>query len=540
MMKMNWRLAGAAVLALVCVQSNVSGQANVMAQQPPAGQQLSLDEAIRLARENSEQMTIARADVKRATGEQYRARSEYYPQLNGSLTYTRTLKSEFSALQVDSTTFGEQCADFVPNAGAPLDQRVGALESQLVCQNDENPFANIFTNLPFGRAHTYNLGVTLLQSVYTGGRVQAQSRAAKANHASAEIGLSSTSAQLVLDVTESYYNALLSDQLLAIAEATMTQAETTLSQVKLAHQVGDQPEFELLRAQVTRDNQRPVVIQRRSDRDLAHMRLKQLLNLPLEREVQLTSPLLEPSAAPVAVSATQGDTAVSARAPVRQAAEAVRASDAAVTIAKSQRLPQLSVSSQYGQVNYPTNGVPVFSDLRSNWTVSASVTVPIYTGGRLHGDALVAEANASAARARLQDTRERAALDTHDALERLQAAQASWQASAGTVEQATRAYTIGEIRFKEGISTQLELDDARILLQQARANRAVAARDLLVARARVALLPDLPLNQGSAVPSAGNVGVGGTSTQPVTAPRAPQQTQTSRPGMPVQASRVGN
>jgi hypothetical protein len=139
----------------------------------------------------------------------------------------------------------------------------------------------------------------------------------------------------------------------------------------------------------------------------------------------------------------------------------------------------------------------------------------------------------------LQDTRERAALDTHDALERLQAAEASWQASAGTVEQATRAYTIGEIRFKEGISTQLELDDARILLQQARANRAVAARDLLVARARVTLLPDLPLNPGSAVPSAGNVGVGGTTTQPVAAPR-PQQTQTSRPGMPVQASRVGN
>ena len=32
-----------------------------------------------------------------------------------------------------------------------------------------------------------------------------------------------------------------------------------------------------------RDNQRPLVIQRRSDREVAYLRLKQLLNLPLDR-----------------------------------------------------------------------------------------------------------------------------------------------------------------------------------------------------------------------------------------------------------------
>jgi len=35
--------------------------------------------------------------------------------------------------------------------------------------------------------------------------------------------------------------------------------------------------------------------------------------------------------------------------------------------------------------------------------------------------------------------------------------------------------------------------DARLLLQQTQVNRAQAARDLQVARARVALLPSLPL-----------------------------------------------
>ncbi len=79
---------------------------------------------------------------------------------------------------------------------------------------------------------------------------------------------------------------------------------------------------------------------------------------------------------------------------------------------------------------------------------------------------------------------------------------AAFEASAGTVEQATRAYQIAEVRFQSGVSTQLELSDARLLLQQAEANRAQAARDLQVARARVALLPDLPLNVSSGTTTA--------------------------------------
>jgi outer membrane protein TolC len=67
----------------------------------------------------------------------------------------------------------------------------------------------------------------------------------------------------------------------------------------------------------------------------------------------------------------------------------------------------------------------------------------------------------------------------------------------GTAEQAQRAYDIAEVRFREGISTQLELSETRNQLQQALANRAQAARNLQVARKRLELLPYLPLSQGS-------------------------------------------
>ena len=129
----------------------------------------------------------------------------------------------------------------------------------------------------------------------------------------------------------------------------------------------------------------------------------------------------------------------------------------------------------------------------SDWNVSVSVSLPLFTGGRLSGERMAARADAEEARLRLAQTRELAALDSRTAASTLEAAEAAYAASAGTVEQAERAYAIAEIRQQEGISTQTELGDSRIQLEQARANRAQSARDLQVARMRVRLLRDLPI-----------------------------------------------
>ncbi|HUP90361.1 MAG TPA: TolC family protein [Longimicrobiales bacterium] len=537
--KLFLRAIGAAVIAILVLAGRSHAQ---------GAQQLSLDDAIRVARGQSEQVSIAQAGVMRATGQQLQARSQYMPQLYGSLAYTRTLKSEFSALQDSdssstSNNESEDCGTFTPNPALPLPARVDSLERAVECNSNANPFA-AFADLPFGREHQFNMGLSFSQNVFAGGRIVAQNRIARAGRRTAEIGLASAEAQLMLDVTEAYYNAALSDRMLAIAEATLQQAETTLSQARLARQVGDKPEFELLRAQVTRDTQQPIVIQRRSDRDVAYMRLKQMLNIPLDRSVALSTSLGDDQLPATVVQASErlalADTVTDVRAPVRQAAEAVNMQESQKKIAAAQRLPSLAISSQYGRVGYPEGfGIPGWNDFRSNWTVTASLQVPLFTGGRIKGDNMVAQANLDEARLRLQQTRELAALDTRHAIERLSSAEASWRASSGTVEQANRAYHIAEIRYKEGISTQLELADSRILLQQAQANRALAARDLQIARARIALLRDLPLNAGGAaqfqtMPS--NIQM---PQQQQTQPQQ-QQPQQQRPATGVQTSTVGN
>jgi outer membrane protein TolC len=314
-------------------------------------------------------------------------------------------------------------------------------------------------------------------------------------------------------VTQSYYDAALADRLVSIQEASLSQTEEVLRQTTVARQVGNQAEYDLLRAQVSRNNQVPVVLQARNARQVAYYRLKQLLNLPMDGALDLSTPLddstgtgatvisavnagtsraLSPGAQPLTA-----DTSASDRAPVRELQATVHAQEALLHAARGERLPTVQITSGYQRLYFPANFFPQWNSARENWTIGASVSLPLFTGGRIRGDELVAQGNLDQARAQLEQTREVAALDARVALSSLEQAQASWQASAGTAQQASRAYSIDQIRYREGISTQTDLSQSRLQLEQALANRAQAARDLAVARVRLALLRDLPIQAGT-------------------------------------------
>ncbi len=507
-----------------------AGGASAQTPAAPPARPLSLEAALDLAERESEAVGIAGAEVSRALGERRRARSGYLPQLSGSASYTRTLRSQFSAIQEGDEPAEpppEDCPSFVPRPGLPVEERLDSLEAAVECASNADPFAS-FSDLPFGQENTYRFGLSFSQTLFAGGRLRGQSQAAEAGLRSAELGLTAARAQLLLEVAQAYYDAALGDRLAAIAEQTLDQADTTLSQTRLARQVGNQSEFDLLRARVTRDNQRPVVILRRADRDLAHYRLRQMLNLPLDQPLALTTPLGDTSlvrtAAMTALVETPGDTAAATRVPVRQAEAAVASQQGQLRVARAQRLPQVSLTSDYAEIAYPADGSPFGTSYFSDWNVAVGLQLPLFTGGRIRGDMELARAGLEQARLRLQQTRERAQLDARDAALELESAIAAWEASAGTEEQAARAYQIAEVRYREGISIQTELNEQRIQLAQAQVNRASAARDLQVARIRLALLPALPLGEpagGTAGAPLAPGGTGGTGQiQPYQAPRS--------------------
>jgi outer membrane protein len=491
---------------------------------------VSLEEAIRLADKSSETVEIARAAVTRAGGQQRMAASLFRPQLGASLSYGRALASQFESLAggggPDTTTFKSLCSPNIDPTATPA-ERTTALNQAQTCQGGGGGID--FASVGFGAKNSWTLGLQFSQNVFTAGKASGQRVAANAGRRAADVELTAQRAQLILDVTQAYYNAVLAARLSDIAQASLGWNDDVLRQTTKAREVGSSSEFDLLRAQVARDNYVPVVLQRRSDRTVAMLRLKQLLELPLDDSLTLTTDIdTLPAAAVTAASGitiSSPDTTADARATVREAAANVTAQQGLLRAARADRYPSIALTSGYQRLSFPEDFAPNFSKKVENWTVGVSASVALLSGGRTTGGVMMADANLRDAKARHKQAREFAALDSRITLSQLEQAEAAWRASLGTAEQARKAYSIDEIRYREGISTQTDLTQSRLLVEQAMVNRAVAARDLAVARMRLTLLKDLPLNGGS--PSSATAG---TSSSAPTPPPQPSRTTTGSAG----------
>jgi outer membrane protein TolC len=467
-------LAAPSAVAAQAAPAAAPPAATPAAAAPPAGAGapvLTLDDALALAEARNESVLIAEAGVRRARGVEAQVHSQRLPQLTGTASYDRTLASEFDGIfDTDSLGNGE---------------------------GEENAFAD----LPFGQPNAYRLGLSFSQLIYAGGRERALERQARLGRDVANLAVGSAKAQLALDVAQAFYDAALADRLVTIADETLAQATRTFEQTRSKREAGLVSEFELLRAQVDRDTLQSPRVRAGNTRDVAYFRLKQLLDLPLGAPIQLAAQLDDPRLAPAARFATRLAEAEAAAQPrlrtaVSQAELGVKASEEGVVIADAQRKPAIALQSVAGLVNYPSV-FPGVEDWRKNWTVSLGVQLPILTGGRIKAEQNIARADLDSAKAQLQLTKELSDLDDASARASLGAARADWEVAGGTIQQATRAYEIAELRFREGLSTQLELSDARLLLAQAQVNRARAARDLQLTRVRLALLPELPLGTGA-------------------------------------------
>lgn len=440
---------------------------------------LSLADALHQARPASEQVGIAQAEVSRTKGVVTQTRSALLPQINLGPQYTRVLESPYQNLFPGGSTGGEN---------------------------------------PFTSTNQWRLGGSVGISLFNMSQ-WSQLGASQAGTRVSQLQLSQQEALTILTVASAYYDASLSAQLLTITEFTLAQAEKTLADVTLGREVGTQSEFEQLRARVSRDNQIPVVTRARANQDIAITRLKQLLDVPLSSELVLATPLddnpdIGDLPADVAAMILSADTTVAARTVVRAAEETVAQSEQLSAAASRQWIPTMSTTMNYNRAGYSSDFFPVNNQFGNDWTINAVVNWPLFTSGRISGARQQASATLETARLRAKLTAEQAALDNATVNARLREARDNSLATASVVEQALRAYEIAELRYSEGVSTQTELQDVRLQLEQARANQAQAARDTQVARFRRALLPHLPLGtaDGAALTTS-SVTSAGTATQ---------------------------
>lgn len=416
---------------------------------------LSLEEAVQRSQAESEEVRLARAQRALAESQVVQTRAGALPQVNASVVYNRTLASLF-----DNISFGP-----------PVDPGDGD-------GGMEDPFAS----LPFGRRNTWIATMQIAQPLYSGGRISTGLQIAEHVRRAADLQIEEAEADISLQVRTAYFQAVLADAFVGISEEAYQLADAQFRQVELFRRQGTASEFDLLRAQVERDNLEPNIVEARNARNLAELNLKRLINLPADQPIVLSTPL-DPRVGAVNVSELR---AVLLERPALQALEEVVASrEGAVRIARSARLPNIGASGNFSYQGFPPGVTPRDVDWQRDWSLGFQLSLPVFNGFRTRGQ--IQQANAELMQARLQrdQLREGLEMELEAALGEFEAARSQIEARRATVEQARQALELAELRFRTGLSTQLEVSNARLLLEQARVNEVQALFNYINTLARL-------------------------------------------------------
>lgn len=278
--------------------------------------------------------------------------------------------------------------------------------------------------------------------------------------------------QLTVALAGSYYDLLLAQDRVRIADETSVLFARTLAATELRLKAGDIAPSDLSRIRVDQlraDNDRRQAV---ADRERARIALAYLIGLDAD-----AGGLVAADPWPVADAAERGDvpTVIEGRADVRAALLRVQAAEKARDLARALRTRDVTVSVQYE--HFP-------SQVQNN-TVGLGVSVPLFTGYQFEGEIRRGEVGVQAASEALERTRalaraeiDRAWSDLASARERVQ------RYDGGLLREAQRAAEAAEFAYRNGALGVVDLLDARRIFTATRNDAAGARADL--ARALVA------------------------------------------------------
>ncbi|HEU4561587.1 MAG TPA: TolC family protein [Longimicrobium sp.] len=474
-------IAAAAAFLLACAPLGVHAQQAPRAAAAASADtvSLTLDAALTRALGESDEIRLARSEVGLANAEVRATRAQALPQLSANVAYTRTFASPFGGGGGGITL--PDSLRFSPDSTLSLAQRVSYLE-----RNTPNAglmgIGSLFSGLPFGQENTYTATLSGSQTLFSGGRTGAALRIARSYRSAAELTLVEREAEITLQVRTAYTQAQLAQELSTIARAALEQAEAFLAQERLRQRAGESSDLEVLRAEVSRDNLRPQLVQAENAAQLAQLELKRLLNIPAGQPVRLTSPLDAPAQAAAEADAAL---ATAGRASVAAAEQQVAMREEGIRIARGAFLPTVSLQAHYGRQLQPTSMFAFGESWRGDAAATLNVSVPIFSGGQRTAELQQARLEAERARLQLSQLREGVQVEYEQARGEAERARTAITARQTTVQAAQRVYDLTVLRYQRGLATQLEVSQSRLELLQARSNLAQAIADLRIAAARV-------------------------------------------------------
>lgn len=339
-----------------------------------------------------------------------------------------------------------------------------------------------------GSDNVINLGLDLSQTIYRGGQVGAGLKMARFYRQISETNSDRMRGNIVHQVRNGFYDVLLAEAIVEVSTAAYDRAVAQHEAIQRFYEAGTVSEYDVLRSKVEVTNAHPPVTQARNRLAVAKADLKRLIGLPRQARIRCNGSL------DVDVSGLPGDiekavdAALSNRPDLKAAQLQAAMNDASIRLARGENRPEVSLSAGYlmqAQVDDPAFKSLAFNDFSRSWNTLINVSFPVFDGRQNSGLVMQAQADYELSRYVERQLRKQIEVDVTEALLGLMEASERVSAGAEAVELASRGLAIARVQFEGGVSTQLELIDAQLILKQAETDHVTAEYDLATAAARL-------------------------------------------------------
>jgi multidrug efflux system outer membrane protein len=289
------------------------------------------------------------------------------------------------------------------------------------------------------------------------GRTHRSTEAARFDLGAQEADARFTTVSLVGDVATAYLQLRELDESVRITDETLVTRRATLTLARQRYAQGVISELDVRQFEADLADPAATLAAIALQRAQAETRLSQLLGRP-PGPIARGRPLADvaqavtaPDSIPAALIAGRPDVMASQR--------TWQASIARIGSARASRLPDFSLSGEYGAIRAGLSSIA--GPTNEIYTLQLSVSVPVFDGGRLASEERVARARAEQARGQYEQTVLTALHESADALSGLRFGRDQLAARATQVQALRSAYAMAVQRYEGGVSSYLEVLDAQ-------------------------------------------------------------------------------
>lgn len=319
---------------------------------------------------------------------------------------------------------------------------------------------------------TWQVTLTASQLIYDGGATIASRRAARINEDQAYYTLRDTIDTVVQTVRTQFYQILLNKALVQVQEESVNLLQSQLEDQKSRYEAGTVPQFNVLQAEGTLENQIPQLIAARNNYFIAQVTLARTLGIPATRQYTTENPLPilgELNYQPIKYDLGSALIAARANRPFLKAQRSsILANVENITVQAAGYKPTFTADVGLEQRSDPTTNN--LSRTLQGWFLGVQGSWNVFDGFLTYGKVKQARAQLEQSKITYDDSVRQVELEVATSVSNLRQAALTVDSAQTGVNVNLEALRLADERLAAGTGTQLDVLNAQQQLTTARSN----------------------------------------------------------------------